>query len=104
MGWEMGNKGITKQEKIREGIAKLLSIFDGHGETWWEKKGDKAWRDKYLFRADGLMKYEDSQGVVLKVEGKWISQGQRMDSIDVHTMDGIEKYVATEPLIKEVRE
>lgn len=42
-----------------------------------------------------------SQGVVKRVEGKWISAGSRVNHIEVHTVDGADKYVAVEPLIKE---
>lgn len=57
---------MTKQEKIREGIAEKLCLFDGFEWEWLkEQQRYKGAKDceYYLRCTDSILQYEDSQGV-----------------------------------------
>ncbi|KKL03968.1 hypothetical protein LCGC14_2620810 [marine sediment metagenome] len=54
---------MTKQQKIREGIAKWL--YESRGGTRWEVM-TKDEREVWCIHTDGLLRYEDSQGVVIR--------------------------------------
>ena len=58
---------MTRQEKIRGGIAKVLHAEDNPFpfKPTWEEEIEK---DYWYWYADKLIQYLDSQGVVLKVE------------------------------------
>ena len=67
---------MTKQEEIREGIARIivreLKLAMGFGvykEGHWEKMTPKE-QQSYLHIAEEIQKFEDSQGVAIKVEGE----------------------------------
>ena len=51
------NSAKDKQEKIREGIAQRAA--------WYFRGGDKIQPEDYEF-TDGVIQFEDSQGVVIK--------------------------------------
>ena len=59
---------FTKQEKLLGGLAFELFKLDGGTEEYWDT--DSKDGIEYLHRAYLLLQFEDSQGVVLKVEGE----------------------------------
>jgi len=83
---------MTKQEEIRDGVAEILrskysiNPFTRH-MTWKDinTKNKNAWREA----ANQILDYEHSQGVVIKVDIKELTEGKQYP------------YTATEPLIKE---
>jgi len=79
---------MTKQEKIREGIAKILHTEDNPFpfEPTWEEEEE---RDYWYEYADKVVSYLHSQDVVRKT-----------DDLPIFTKKGT--YHIVEPLIKEV--
>lgn len=108
---------MTKQEEIREGVAVKLCNHDGFDWEWLKEqphyKGSKDC--EFYFRcADDILTYEDSQGVVIKVDRK-LPENPHFNREDISDsglgeMNGFDQailmckkagYVAVEPLIKE---
>ena len=57
---------MTKQEKLREGVAHKLAEIEGF--DWEEFVVRYSFEEEWRGKADELLKYEDSQDVVIKVE------------------------------------
>ncbi len=67
---------VTKQEELKEGIAHKLAELEGFDWEWIVKNEfEYEWREK----ADELMFYEASQGVVIK--GRGVNAGTRMKTV-----------------------
>ena len=58
-------KKMTKQERIREGLAHKLAELEGFSWEWTVKE---KFEDEWLGKADEVLKWEDSQDVVIKVD------------------------------------
>ncbi len=108
---------VTKQEKIREGIAERIwcfrrSVYELPKNEWECLPDDGAAKRLTRAVAKEIMGFEDSQGVVLKVERKLplVSEADVKEWNEA-TIDGIKTcqrfmlkagYVATKPLIDAV--
>ena len=103
---------MTKQEKIREGIARELCYEWWNPITQWEDLDDMN-RKIYYCLADAVLSYLHKQGVVIRVKGKlpfdsdrakkklaekhnWYGQGLFDMYMDLMTAG----YVPVEPLIE----
>ena len=91
---------MSKQEEIREGIARELFNFNNPYEEW--NKMSQQTHDIFRGRAGRLLSYLHSQGVAIKVEkdipteGLWMPGGWYIPkSVCDSLMD-----LATEPLIE----
>ena len=101
----------TKQEEIREGIARLVHYWHIGGSERWEDNDEENWqgpkRQEYYEAADALIPYLHSQGVVLKVDrelptSSW--NGHEYIEQNDFVLKGRNQlldagYVAVEPLI-----
>ena len=65
-------KGKTKQQEIREGLAEQLYrwLHSSGSHPWNDKRTSEVVRHGYRKRADEVLASLDSQGVVLKVPRK----------------------------------
>lgn len=105
----------TKQEEIREGMARFLAKFDGYDWDDLEVTGkdpilNLGTKQDYLLRAEKLLDYENSQGVVIKVEKElpdneaWHRIEREFEAYCAGKNELIGAgYVAVEPLLKSKR-
>jgi len=104
---------MTKQEEIREGIAKDIHYWHTTGTEDWDRP--ESWHgpkiENYYEAADTILNNLHSQGCVLKVDRDSVYCNIPMDKVPlsgktayVETKE-LEKagYVAVEPLIEETR-
>ena len=102
---------MTKQEEIREGIAEIIA--HEHGFEWEDLPKDSVHRAFYLAVASVVIKYENSQGVVIKVDKEATSNlindlwdavvGTELVECRLLAKKALNKagWVATKPLIEE---
>jgi hypothetical protein len=58
---------MTKQEKVIEGVARLLCEIDGYS-GWYGTEGNEGMTQAYLEKANRVAIYLHTLGCVLKVE------------------------------------
>ncbi len=101
---------MSKQEEIREGIAKTVCLWHIGEVGMWEAGEDSIrWegppKKDYYEAADMIMKDEDSQGVVIKAEDQTIQVELPADGkptglkLPYHLSNLGENIAAVEPLI-----
>jgi len=92
---------MTKQEEIREGIARELCYEWWNPITRWEDL-DEMNRTIYYHLANAVVSYLHSQGVVIQVKGELPSifdVGEDVISA-LEYKKKLEGYVAVEPLVE----
>lgn len=93
---------MTKQKEIREGIAQSIFERFTNGHKPWEKCTQKH-KDIFLRRADLILTYLRSQGVVIKVDRElpsFVMEARDWDSVE-RIKNKLTGYVVVEPLIEE---